>query len=383
MRCSANDLRSLIYKRHATQRVSRFNLPDPYNEKMYTDETLSKISVDESSLLALITSGECPDELIQIIDDYWVCESAKKRRSFLRSEMLTNAIDPDGRLRPGWNSCGTDTMRFSCSKPNVMQIQQMLRAYMGPAPGKVLVHADKAQVEIRVMEVIADDPMLLQAIQTGDVYSMDAKEWFGLPKDMNVKKLKPKVRQACKIIHLASQYAAGVATIHSQALAEDRAFKFETTRLLNNGFKRTYEATVSYWEAEARRVLSCGYSEGRLLGGRRYYPNPPPITEVANWPVQRTASEMMCLEMIELDRRLANEVPSANIVIILHDAFDVECDEEDETQVAFIMEDVMHREYTIDGRTRDFPVEIKFARYSDSIDNGFNSLAFPGTWAEV
>lgn len=383
MRCNSNDMRSLIFKRHENERVHCYSLPDPYSEKMYTDETLSTIKVDESSLLNLITSGECPDSLIKIIDAYWVCQRAKHRKSFLTSKVIDQVIGLDGRLRPGWNSCGTDTMRFSCSGPNAMNIPQLLRAWLGPAPGRVMVHADKSQLEIRVMEVIADDPALLDRINSGDVYGQDAKDWFNLPKEMNVKKAKPKARQACKIIHLASQYAAGVATIHSQALESDRAFKFETTRLLNNGFKRTYCATVAYWEAEQKRVLNCGYSEGRLLQGRRYYPKPPLITEIANWPVQRTASEMMCLEMIELDEKLRKYTKDARIQVILHDAFDVDASEEEEGLVKEIMNEVMDRKYTIDGRERHFPVEMKVARFNESLDNGFGSLDFPGSWAQL
>ncbi|HEX2617652.1 MAG TPA: DNA polymerase, partial [Flavobacteriales bacterium] len=91
-------------------------------------------------------------------------------------------------------------------------------------------------------------------------------------------------------------------------------------------------------------------------------PELPPITEVANYPIQRTAGEMMNLEIIELDKRLTREVPDAKLVVQLHDAFDVECDEDDVDKVVAIYKEVCHREYTIEGRTRLFPVEIKTSR---------------------
>jgi DNA polymerase I-like protein with 3'-5' exonuclease and polymerase domains len=364
VRCTPNDLRALIFKRHESLRIKKFSLPDPVDPRMYSAEDMRVISVDESSLLMLMVGGDCPPDLIRIIDAYWEAEQAKKRLSFLRSKLLDHALGRDGRLRPSWNSCGTDTMRFSCSEPNVMQIEKMLRAYIGPSPGCVLIEADKSQLELRVMEAIADDGALLKALQTGDVYGEDAKDWYGLPREMNVKKLKPAARQQCKIIHLASQYAAGVPTIFAQALREDRKFTFNQTRLLNNGFKRTYSRTVAYWHEEMRRVHDCGFSQGRLLDGRRYYPRPPPITEIANWPVQRTASEMMATEMIELFDRLKRETKTAKIVIILHDAFYVECKEREANLTQKIMAEVMDREYTIDGRTRPFPIEMKIAHHS-------------------
>lgn len=372
MRCNPNDMRALIYKKHRSDRVHRFDLPDPMDPKMYSDEeALGTISVKESALLLLMVSGECPPELFPIIDAYWEAESAKKRRGFLQSDMLLRAIGKDGRLRVGWNSCGTDTMRFSCNEPNIMAIEQILRCVIAPAPGFCFVHADKSQLELRVMEAVADDAALKAALDTGDVYSADARQWFGLPADMDVKKLKPKARQQCKIIHLASNYAAGAPTIYAQALQQDRSMTYDKVRLLNNAFKRMYSATVDYWYAELKRVHATGYSEGRLLQGRRVYPRPPPITEVANWPIQRTASEMMACEMIELDRKV-KKIPRANVAIILHDAFDVHCLEKDEARVKEIMSDTMDREYTIDGRTRRFPVEFKIARSSED-----------GSWGDV
>lgn len=373
MRCTPDDMRALLYKRHANERVSRFNIQDPVNPKMYTDEDkLDTISVDEASLLLLMTSGDCPPEAFPIIDAFWEAETVKKRRQFLVSQKLLHAIGPDGYLRPGWNSCGTDTMRFSCKDPNIMQLEQMLRFYMVPPEGWAMVHADKSQLELRVMAAVADDYVLQKYLDTGDVYSEDAKDWFDLPREMNVKKLKPKARQASKIIHLASQYAAGVPTIWAQCLKQDRSFTYANTRMLNNGFKKTYYRTVQYWHEEMARVMGCAYSEGRLLQGRRYYPKPPPINEVANWPIQRTASEMMAMEMIELDKRVTEEVPDAYIGIILHDAFDVMCREEDVTKTAFIMREVMDREYEIEGRKRSFPVEFKVAYSSEN-----------QTWADV
>lgn len=359
IKCNPNDMRALIYERHRKKGLPCFGLPDPYDPRAYTDETLETIKVDKSALLTLIASGEAPEKLVPIIDAYWQAEETWKQRSFLVSEKVEHAIGKDGRLRPSFNSCGTDTMRFSCRDPNIMQWDQTVRAMLCAAPGKRLVHMDKSQLELRVMAIITGDEELQRRLDTGDVYSEDAKDWFGLPRDMDVKKLKKAARHQSKIIHLATQYRAGLMAIYAQALAQDRSITFMTVRGLVNGFQRTYPRTIQWWDEEHNRVLRDTYSEGRLLQGRRYYPRKPPVTETANWPIQRTASEMMNLELIELHGRLKREIPSAKIVIQLHDAFDVECWEKDVEQVQQIMTEVSDREYTIEGRTRRFPVEIK------------------------
>lgn len=379
-------LRAIIYQRHEWTkrmggkkrgtdfRIAKFGLDDPLNPKMYTDDTQETISVDEKRLLLLIAGGDAPEGLIPILDAWWDVQEAKKQRGYLNSEDIDHALSSDGRVRPGWNSCGTETMRFTCKGPPMMVYKQVLRCIFGPPPGKVWVHIDKSQLELRVMEAVAGDDVLYKALQTGDVYTFDARQWFDIPADYPVKK---EARQGCKIIHLSSQYGAGITAIFVQALMQDRAFKFSKARLLNQAFKQTYFGTVDYWHREMKQVMAQGYSEGRLLHGRRVYPAPPDLSDVANYPIQRTAAEMMNLELIDLHERLKREVPTARIVTQLHDAVDVECNERDEEKVKRIMIEVHDREWTIEGRRRRYPVELKVARGSAT------SPAWPSDWSDV
>jgi DNA polymerase-1 len=337
---------------------------------MYTDDTLDSISVDENSLLLLMVSGQCPDELVPIIEAWWDYQGEAKRRGFLASELLDQAIGTDGRLRAGWNSCGTDTGRFSCSAPNIMNIEQTLRHLLGPAPGNVLVHADKSQLELRVMAPVAADDALQEALNSGDVYSYDAKFMFNLPADANVKKNHAGLRKASKIIHLGRQYGAGMKVIFGQALRQDRRFTLDRVRTFMSAWDKLYHRTVSYWSEEMQAVMSCGYSESRIMHRRRSYPRPPGLSEVANYPVQATASDIMNIEVIKLWKRLKKEAPRARLIIQLHDAVDVECPERDAATIERIIDEELNSTWTIDGRQADFPIERKTAD-------------FEATWASV
>jgi len=370
--CTDHGMRALIYKRHRKDGIKCFNLPDPIDDKLWTNEHHETISVDENALLLLLVSGQCPEELVPIIDAWWNLQGEKKRLGYIKSELFDHAIGPDGRLRPGWNSCGTDTGRFSCSEPNVMNIEQLLRHALAPAPGMAIVHADKSQLELRVMAVVAADNVLQDALDSSDVYSYDARMWFQLPADYDVKKNNPKARKASKIIHLGRQYGAGLKTVYGQALRQDRSFTLSRTRLLMQQFDKGYYRTVRYWQEEMARVMECGYSESRLMARRRSYPRPPDLSEVANYPVQATAADLMNNEILTLDERLRAECPSAHIIIQLHDAVDVECPEADVPRVERIIDEVMDREWSFCGVTRKFPIERKTT---------FSSQG--GTWYDV
>lgn len=368
-------IQSLLFKRHKRDGIRCFDLPDPTDKRMYTDDSKESISVDENSLLLLTATTQLPEELLRILAAWREYQKKKKRLGYLNSDLLMQATGPDGRLRPGWNSCGTDTMRFSCREPNVQNIEQLLRHFLAPAPGNVIVHADKRQLEIRVMAVVAADMVLQDAIDGGDVYSAEAIDYFGLdPKTFDPEKNKKdkNSRKAAKIIRLARQYGAGKQTVFMQALRQDPSFTFNMAMTLSSKFDKRYYRTVEYWHEEMERVKRDGYSAGRILCGRRYYPRPPELSETVNFPIQRTAAEMMNLELIELDRRLKAEVPSARIIIQLHDAIDVECPEKDEEAVCRVVTEVMEREWTFCGLTRKFPIEMKVTRATQG-----------GTWADV
>ena len=371
-------LRARLFARHKKQGIPCFDLPDPLNPKLYTDESMRTVSVDEGALLLMLASGDIPLEAVPTLDAWWAVQQAKKRMGTVASEQIDRAIGPDGRLHAGWNSCGTETMRWACSEPNMMNLEQPLRAMFGADKNRVLVHMDKSQLELRVMEIVTGDEVLNAVFMSGgDLYTEDAKAYFDLPPTVTKKTVKPEARKASKIIRLASQYMAGLNAVYMQALMQDRSIKFDLVKTLHQKFHERHKDGLMAWaRREHGAVLATGYSAGRILDGRRYYPEPPPITETANFPIQRTAGEMMNLEIIELDKRLsefkpytvsvkgkpARRVMPPEAVVQLHDAFDVDSDRRDEDKVRKVLSEVSDREYTIEGRTRRFPIELKSSR---------------------
>jgi DNA polymerase I-like protein with 3'-5' exonuclease and polymerase domains len=357
-RCTPNDIRALLFRRHETPGIKLFSLPDPHDEKCWSSK--DTISVDFDSLLKLVTNPGVDPAAKAIIDAYWNAEEVKKARStFITSELIDQAIGRDGRIRAGWNSLGADTGRFTCREPNLLTLPQKLRAMYGAPPGKVLVHADHSQQELRVMAMVAPDLELARRLETGDVYTEDTKDWFGLAKSATKDTIKKDVRNKAKIIHLASQYAAGTKTVYMQALAQDRTLTYKTVDILHKAFKKTYADTVRYWDEESERVAAAGYSESRIMGRRRYYPRMPEVTAIANYPIQSTAADLANTIALELDRRVS-EVKGAALVCFFYDAVDVECFEEDAERVSGIVKECMEMPLRMtDGQILQVPCELK------------------------
>lgn len=116
-------MRSLLFKRHATEEISRFNLEDPISEVYWTKT--GKCKVDRGSLLALVVNPMVPLDAKKIIYQYWQCAAPKKARTtFVDSKLVDQALGPDGRIRPGWNSAVAHTMRWACKAPNIMTLSK-------------------------------------------------------------------------------------------------------------------------------------------------------------------------------------------------------------------------------------------------------------------
>jgi uracil-DNA glycosylase family 4 len=117
------DMRAIIFARHEKEGLKRFSLPDPTDEDAYTETGLCK--VDQGSLLRLVIDPTTPPELVQIIDLSWRAHAPEKlRMTHVDSVLVDQALGSDGRLRPGWNSCGTETWRESAGKPAIMTLSK-------------------------------------------------------------------------------------------------------------------------------------------------------------------------------------------------------------------------------------------------------------------
>lgn len=238
------------------------------------------------------------------------------------------------------------------------------------APGYVLVHADYSQQELKVMEAVSGDEQLKRNLDTGDVYSANLQNWFPQLASISVEEIKEKhkgQRKGAKIIHLGSQYGAGTPTIHVQALKQDRSFRYSMTAQLHQKWTQTYARTVEWWHEEHRHVLECGYSEGRILGNRRYYPRPPPITETANFPIQNTAGELTALAMLRVEDLLKHYRVDGYFVSILHDAFDIEVRRDQANDVVGILEEAMVGPWKLGDVERFFPIEVKIGSHWDEV----------------
>ena len=135
-----------------------------------------------------------------------------RRYTHMRDMIVSLEPSPDCRVHAPWNPWGALTGRWSCSKPNLMNLPKRgepnLRPLLAADPGCCFVAADADKAELRAVAIDAGDAALLAAFAAGvDVHQQNAVDLFG-----------PKADSACrdlgKRLIYGFNYGAKAETVH-------------------------------------------------------------------------------------------------------------------------------------------------------------------------
>lgn len=224
-------------------------------------------------------------------------------------------IGNDGRNRTLLGPYGSKTARNQPSNSKyIFGPATWLRFLITPPPGRVLIHRDYEQQEVRVAAIRSGDPALRAVCESGeDVYLGIAKELGFAPKDATPD-THAAVRFMFKTVVLGILY--GLAA-RSLALRTGVSL-FEAAEILAR-LRARFHVFEDYVQAVADRAglnLELSTPFGWVM---QCPPGINPRT-LRNFPIQSTAAEIMHVACILAERR---GVP---IVAPIHDAFLVEVD---------------------------------------------------------
>lgn len=260
---------------------------------------------------------------------------------------LQECIADDGRIHSTFNQTEARTGRISSLEPNLQNIPvrteegRRLRAYFIAPEGRVLCDADYSQIELRVLASIAGDKNMIEAFNTGtDIHTVTASQVFGLPVDM----VTPELRSRAKAVNFGIVYGIGAFSL-SKDIGVTRA---EADRYIKN-YLATYPSVAEYMEKTIEDAKQNGYVT-TLYGRRRRLPelsssngNLRAFGERAarNAPIQGTAADIIKLAMIRVFEKLKTDIPTAKLILQVHDELIVECDERDAERVCRLLETEM------------------------------------------
>jgi DNA polymerase I-like protein with 3'-5' exonuclease and polymerase domains len=245
-------------------------------------------------------------------------------------ESLLDKIHPfTGRLHPDFNQIGAETGRFSCREPNVQQIPEEFREFVGGVQDYKIVGADYSQMELRIIAELSQDPALLKAFSLGgDPHTSTAAVMFGIPPESVTKDQ----RHIAKTINFGLSYGMGANKLMDTLNANrEKKLTIHEVHKINNKYRETYKGVIDWFYQAGEMAYRQGYSV--TLGGRkRYFERPSGVGEAdfsnqvaaikrqgGNSPIQGTNADITKIALANLYFELNQYGYRAAIINTVHD----------------------------------------------------------------
>ncbi|MEM0963191.1 MAG: DNA polymerase I [Bacteroidota bacterium] len=241
-------------------------------------------------------------------------------------DRLPELIHPDtGRVHTDFNQTVTATGRLSSSNPNLQNIpirtdmgKEIRRAFVAE-PGSVLLAADYAQIELRIIAHMSEDPDLVQAFaENKDIHTATASRVFDVPYDEVTRGQRSRVKQ----VNYGIPYG-----ISAFGLAQRLRIGNSEAQELIDQYRQSYPQVIQFLDGLIEEARDRGYVE-TLLGRRRYVPqitsrnpNDRAYAEriAVNMPIQGTQADMIKRAMVSIHAGLAEVSTDARMILQVHD----------------------------------------------------------------
>jgi len=265
------------------------------------------------------------------------------------SDALPEHLNPNTkRVHTSFLLAATTTGRLASSDPNLQNIPiksedgKDIRKAFTAKKGHLLISADYNQIEMRILADLANVKGLKKAFKNKeDIHSLTASQIFNI----DIKKINQDHRRKAKAINFGIIYG-----ISQYGLAKQiNVSNYEAEEFLNSYFAKFPEIKV-YMDNTIKFCRRSGYVNN-IFGRRSHFNgindknfNVRNFQERAaiNAPIQGSASEVMRLAMIRLDKKLSEEKNSnSKMLLQIHDELIFEIPKKDEKVMIKLIEKEM------------------------------------------
>jgi DNA polymerase-1 len=281
-------------------------------------KTKTGYSTDEDTLTQLATQHELPAQILNY-------RSLSKLKSTY-VDALPELINPETRrLHTSLNQTVAATGRLSSTDPNLQNIPvkgdyglRIREAFIAPK-GHELLCADYSQIEPRILAHLSQDPRLVSVFAKGeDIHMATAMEIFGLP----ASKITRDMRRAAKTVVFGIVYGISPFGL-SQNIGVPQA---EAKKYIETFFEK-FAAVRALMDRNIAEGKEKGYTT-TILGRRRPIPelqSSDPVQRgfgermAVNSPIQGSAADLIKLAMINVHKRLHEDLPHTKMILQVHD----------------------------------------------------------------
>ncbi|MFO7931701.1 MAG: DNA polymerase I [Desulfosalsimonas sp.] len=268
---------------------------------------------------------------------------------------LIELVDPQlQKIYTTFNQAATATGRLSSSDPNLQNIpirleegRRIRRAFIPSAKGKIFFAADYSQVELRILAHLSQDPILVEAFNTGqDIHRRTAAE----VNNIDLEDVTPIMREKAKAVNFGIIYGSSDYGL-AQGLKIPRA---EAKAYIDNYFE-LYRGVKDYMDQVIEQAREQGYVT-TMFNRRRYLPeinssnhNTRSFAErmALNTPIQGSAADIIKLAMLKIDRIIQEGGFKAAMLLQIHDELLFEIEESELDFFAPMVQREMEQAYEL------------------------------------
>ena len=233
-----------------------------------------------------------------------------------------------GRIHPDWQQIGTQTGRFACKSPNLQQMPAEFRYCISLKDRKIVV-ADYANIELRILAELSQDPGLTRAFDMGDdPHKATAAQMFNI----SIEAVTKEQRFTAKTISFGIAYGMGFMKLRDTLnlnKAGGTKISFEDAKGLLFRYKKTYKKAIEWLIYAGNAGFARDYSE-TMLGRRRWFTKPAVDTnydnevasikrQAANSVIQGTNADITKLALLDIYNELNLYDLRASIILQVHD----------------------------------------------------------------
>jgi len=297
-------------------------------------------STDQEVLTALATMHPVPGLILKYRELF------KLKSTYI--EALPTYVNPkDGRVHTTYSQTAVATGRLASSDPNLQNIPAdmgygaQVRAAFIPRSGHLFLSADYSQIELRVLAQFSGDKNLTHAFLSGhDIHAQTTARLFDIP----LADVTHEQRQIGKRINFSILYG-----LTPYGLSKDMNISMKEAKNYIEKYFEQYPAVREWMESVVEFTKEHGYCV-TMFGRRRYIPGiyerNKTLHEQArrmaiNSPAQGTASEVMKIGMINLNKALAEHNLQAKILLQIHDELLISVPEQEIEQTQTLVKNIL------------------------------------------
>lgn len=254
-------------------------------------------------------------------------------------------LDSDGRIRTSFNDCGTKTGRLSSSEPNLQNLPKeidkdtnKIRSLFVAEKGYKLVNKDWSGQELRMLGVISNDPIMIDAFDRNiDLHLLTANRCFTLglnngqliENSLGYEEIKNIFKKERHIGKNGVNFPIIYGSTARGISANNNVTEKEAQRWIDTFFSLYPDVKKAIRETKQELILN--HYVSTIFGRRRRFTeiNDKAVRQAFNFKIQSACADFLRMTMIKV-RELHQEHTEweAKMVLTVHDDFSAEVKEE-------------------------------------------------------